>query len=275
VVVADDHSDDRTVAVAERWGPLLPLQVVRLQQRSGPAAARRAAIKLADTELVALLDSDDIWFPDHLALLLQTQRQRGGIVCGDAVRWYPGKRVARATHSVRHPVPPAHRQQVRIVQENFVSIGAMFPSSAYEQVGGFRDGFSGAEDWDLWIRMIRAGFEVHAAPGPSLLYRVANEGLTLGAGIFDVYVRVLESAQQEARNERELAAASRGLGRMRARRQVALARHEARGGHSRAARAAASRSLTGPGRVALEAGLILASPSLALRLGEAIRQWRR
>ena len=44
-----------------------------------------------------------------------------------------------------------------ILRHNFVSIGALFPRVAYDEAGGFRDGVSGAEDWDLWIRMIRAG----------------------------------------------------------------------------------------------------------------------
>jgi GT2 family glycosyltransferase len=275
VVVADDQSDDGSPEVAERWSALLPLQIIQLERNAGPAAARRAAVDRADTELIALLDADDIWFPDHLALLIQTQEQHGDIVSADALRWYPGKGMHRVTHRARQPIPPADQQQVKIVRENFVSIGALFPRSAYEAVGGFRDGFSGAEDWDLWIRMIRAGLRVHAAPGPTFLYRVVSSGLTQTTDIFDVYVRVLEAAQRDASDEGERAAVADGLGRMRARREVAIARREAQSGHTRSARAAATRSLTGPRRVALEAGLLLASPSLGLRIGEAIRHWRR
>lgn len=275
VIVADDHSADGSHEVAGNWRPFLPLDVVRLEHNSGPAAARRAAIDRSESTLIALLDADDIWLPDHLASLMHAQQDHDGIVCADALRWYPNQTVRGTTHRARHPIPPPHRQLLEIVRKNFVSIGSMFPRSAYERVGGFRDGFSGAEDWDLWIRMIRKGLTVRGSDGPTLLYRVANTGLSHSIGIFDVYVRVLEAAKQEARNESERGEAIKGLRWMRARREVAIAHREARDGHPGAARAAAARSLSGPIRFAIEGGLLLASPALGVRIGDAIRNWRR
>lgn len=172
VVVADDHSDDDTPALARRWQGLIPVEVVRLERNSGPAAARRAAIARIDTPLIALLDADDVWLPDHLASLAALQARSGGIVCADALRWHPGEGVRRVTQRDHFPIPAPDHQMVDILRHNFVSIGALFPRAAYEDTGGFRDGVSGAEDWDLWIRMIRAGLRVHGVAAPTLLYRV-------------------------------------------------------------------------------------------------------
>ena len=80
VVVADDHSADGTVDVAHEWTVRLPLEVVRLERNSGPAAARRAAIERTDAPLIALLDADDVWFPEHLAALMAIYERDGGIV---------------------------------------------------------------------------------------------------------------------------------------------------------------------------------------------------
>ena len=274
VVVADDGSPDETVEVARRWSALLPLQVVRLERNAGPAAARRAAIARTSAPSIALLDADDIWLPDHVESLMRVQESRGGIACADMYRWYPGEDI-RSTHLERHPIAPPEQQMLAVLRDNFVSIAAAFPRDAYERVGGFRDGFSGAEDWDLWIRLIRAGLRVHGTQAASVLYRISAGGLTQRAEIFDTYARVLEFATREAGDDEERAVASAGMRRWRTRSRLAAAYREARAGHRAGARRAAAECLSGPRRMAAEAALIAVAPRLTARLGDAVRHRRR
>ena len=274
VVVGDDHSDDDTPALARRWQGLLPVEVVRLERNSGPAAARRAAIARIDTPLIALLDADDVWLPDHLASLAALQARFGGIVCADALRWHPGEGVRRVTQRDHFPIPAPDHQMLDILRHNFVSIGALFPRAAYEDAGGFRDGVSGAEDWDLWIRMIRAGLRVHGVAAPTLLYRVESTGLSHRTDIYDTYSRVLERAVQEAGDDQQREVAAATLSWMRRRRALAAAYAHARANRPWKARGAALACLPGSPRFVLEAALILASPSLAARIGDATRRRR-
>jgi GT2 family glycosyltransferase len=274
VVVGDDHSDDETPALARRWQALLPLEVVRLERNSGPAAARRAAIARMETALIALLDADDVWLPDHLASLATLQARTGGIVCADALRWHPGEGVRGATQRDHFPIPTPEDQLLEILRHNFVSIGALFPRVAYDDAGGFRDGVSGAEDWDLWIRMIRAGLRVHGVAAPTLLYRVESSGLSHRTDIFETYSRVLERAVSEAGDEQQRTVARAALGWMRRRRALATAYGHARANQPWKARRAALACLRGSPRFVLEAALILASPPLAVRVGDAARRRR-
>lgn len=65
VIVVDDGSTDDTRAVlAERFGP--EIKLLRLPKRGGVRAARNAGAKLATGELLAFLDSDDLWLPGKL-----------------------------------------------------------------------------------------------------------------------------------------------------------------------------------------------------------------
>jgi glycosyltransferase involved in cell wall biosynthesis len=275
VVVADDHSSDTTVRVAEPWADQIPLRVVRLQQNLGPAAARRAALDACDSPLVALLDADDAWLPDHLGNLLTTRdRAGGGVVCADAFLWRPGRGVAKTTYRDRHPIPQPGDQLENILRENFVSIGALFSRHDYDEVGGFRDGFTAAEDWDLWIRLVRAGQVVTGAPGPTLLYRVAEGGLTQSGNAVQSYSRVLSAALIESRDDRERKAAGAGLRWVASRLRLATAYQAARAGQRGAARSAAFGCLRGPTRLALEASMILAAPRLGARLGDFARRAR-
>ena len=54
--------------------------------RSGPAAARNAALSISDSEYVAYLDDDDEWQPDHLESLLAllTDSHKHGVAFGVA-----------------------------------------------------------------------------------------------------------------------------------------------------------------------------------------------
>jgi glycosyltransferase involved in cell wall biosynthesis len=274
VVVGDDHSNDETAALARRWQALLPVTVVTLERNAGPAAARRAAIARVDAPLIALLDADDVWLPDHLETLAALHARQGGIVCADALRWHPGEGVRATTQRDHFPIPPPEQQLIDVMRHNFVSIGALFPRVAYEEVGGFRDGVSGAEDWDLWIRMIRAGLRVHGATVPTLLYRVESSGLSHRTDIFDTYARVLERAVQEAGDDQQRAAAREALHWMQRRRSLASAYAHARAHRSWKARGAALASLSGSPRITLEAAGILLSPSMAVRMGDAVRHRR-
>jgi glycosyltransferase involved in cell wall biosynthesis len=275
VVVGDDHSDDETPDLARRWNGLLPVEVVTLGRNAGPAAARRAAIARVEAPLIALLDADDIWLPDHLETLAALHARYGGIVCADALRWHPREGIRDETQRDHFPIPPPERQLLDILRHNFVSIGALFPRLAYDEVGGFRDGVSGAEDWDLWIRMIRAGLRVHGAAAPTLLYRVESSGLSHRLDIFDTYTRVLERAVQEAGDDQQHAAARESLHWMQRRRSLASAYSHARAHRPWKARGAALACLSGSSpRIALEAAGILASPSMAVKLGDAVRHRR-
>jgi glycosyltransferase involved in cell wall biosynthesis len=274
VVVGDDHSDDETPALASRWEDLLPVAVVTLERNAGPAAARRAAIAHTQAPLIALLDADDVWLPDHLETLAALHARDGGIVCTDAFRWHPGEGIRGETQRDHFPIPPPEQQLLGILRHNFVSIGALFPRAAYDEVGGFRDGVSGAEDWDLWIRMIRAGLRVHGAAAPTLLYRVESSGLSHRTDIFDTYARVLQRAVQEAGDDRQRLAAREALNWMQSRRSLASAYAHAREHRPWKARGAALASLRGSPRIAAEAAGILVSPSMAVRMGDAVRRRR-
>lgn len=63
VIVIDDGSRDDTSAVAAKFGTAI--RYVR-QENAGASEARNNGVRLASTEWVAFLDSDDVWVPTHL-----------------------------------------------------------------------------------------------------------------------------------------------------------------------------------------------------------------
>jgi GT2 family glycosyltransferase len=72
VIVVDDGSADDTRHVVERYGS--PVRYLR-QDNAGVSAARNTGLAAARGELIALLDSDDLWLPWKLAAQVAVLRR--------------------------------------------------------------------------------------------------------------------------------------------------------------------------------------------------------
>jgi glycosyltransferase involved in cell wall biosynthesis len=64
VVVDDGSTDDTAELIAREFGPRVRL--LRMPERAGVGAARNAGVRAARGELIAFLDSDDVWLPGKL-----------------------------------------------------------------------------------------------------------------------------------------------------------------------------------------------------------------
>ncbi len=178
VVVVDDASGDDTAEVATRWKGRLGLHVERLEDNIGAGAARRHAMSLVQTPLVALLDADDAWLPDHLEVMTAQYRRAPGLVSASNLRWAPGRRLAQLSSAQRLPVPPPDAQLDWLLRGNFVYSGCLFSVEDHTRAGGFPQRRR-SEDWELWLRMVLAGVQISSPGHPTVLYR--KEAGTLSA----------------------------------------------------------------------------------------------
>ena len=67
IIVVDDGSTDTTPAIVAGLARAEPRLVVIRQANAGAAAARNTGIRAATADVLAFLDSDDLWHPGHLA----------------------------------------------------------------------------------------------------------------------------------------------------------------------------------------------------------------
>jgi hypothetical protein len=141
-------------------------------------AAYNAAYTLdAALASVAVLDADDYWMPDHLATMHQIWDRSGGLISARALVWVPGVGTRISSRHNEDP-PPSRLQPREILVRNFVFVGTLYAKAAYEAAGGYRPGLRGTEDWDLWIRMIRAGARVRRPGHPTYVYRLSESSLS-------------------------------------------------------------------------------------------------
>lgn len=265
VIVADDASGDDTAQVASRWGDRLPLRVLELEENRGPAGARRVAIEHSASPRIALLDSDDVWFPDHLETMVATHDRVGGLVTADPIRWLPGAGLSARSVGRDLRVPPPAKQRAAILRQDFVFIGTIFERSLYDAAGGFRDQFRGPEDWDLWIRMIRLGAVVHRAGHPTVLYRLSAGSVSADSRLVDEERKVVRTAIDESTTDADRAVLSRTARDLEAKAALQDSYALARAGRSWAARRRAVGGLRGPGRIPSRCAALLLAPRMAVR----------
>jgi GT2 family glycosyltransferase len=271
VVVADDCSTDDTAERACRWQDRLPIEIIRLDRNRGPGIARHRAIQHTDAALLAMLDADDLFLPDHLETMAATHAARPGLVSAQELSWYPGARLTAPARPRRGP--RAEYGLDALLRSNFVSFG-FFARSLYDSVGGFRD--LDPEDWDLWIRMAQAGAAVTMAPHPTAVHRVRpgsrsyDRAQAARHGV-DILTEVLRAARSPA----EASGARAGLRTLRGKLCFYRAAELAAAGRSREARRAALAGLPAGGPRA-SAGLLAfaVAPTAAARLERLTRQYR-
>jgi glycosyltransferase involved in cell wall biosynthesis len=273
VIVVDDGSRDDTATVVDRWRGLLPIEVVRNRENQGPASARRQGVAASTAPLIALLDADDVWLPDHLDLMSSSYARSPGLVSADALRWVPSEGISKRRYRQLAPIPPPETQRLEILRRNFVFTGVLFSMERYEAAGGFNERLRAAEDWDLWIRMVRGGDVVTGTASPSVLYRLSRTSLSADDRTLAAEIEMLTGVLADAGSNAERRALNQTMSRLQCRHHLELAYRNARDKELPAARREALRALRGTRLVALRAAAMCIAPGLGLRFRDA-RKWQ-
>ena len=83
VIVVNDGSTDGSGDIARRYASSHPGRFVYVEQpNAGLPSARNAAIRVARGRYLALLDSDDIWLPEHLATVASVLEADSSLALG-------------------------------------------------------------------------------------------------------------------------------------------------------------------------------------------------
>lgn len=148
IIVIDDGSTDATSALLQRYPQVKVIQ----QPNQGVSAARNAGIQAARSEWIALLDSDDAWLPNKLALQLQAlTEQRESRLCHSEEIWI--------RHGVRVNAMHKHAKSGGWIFARCLPLCVISPSasvlhrSLFADYGLFDPALPACEDYDLWLRI--------------------------------------------------------------------------------------------------------------------------
>lgn len=147
LIVVDDGSTDGTREALERVDPRLHYV---WQENAGVAAARNRALELARGPVIAFLDSDNRWLPDHLSVLTKIlKRNPEAVLASTCPRFDVRGREEPADAEV---VDLRHRMLSYGARPGFISCVAV-RREAIAAVGGFDERLRIGEDTDLFLRL--------------------------------------------------------------------------------------------------------------------------
>jgi len=174
VVVVDDGSEDGTETVVTGYDDPR-VRYLAHERNRGVSAARNTGVEAATGEYVAFLDSDDEWLPRKLQRQLAVLGDRGegwvGAYCDVATADLSllGRLGAALSERVVRSggLAEGGRElaEALVTMRVFMSPGStlLVEREAVRAAGGFDEGLSIYEDWDLVLRVLAAGRIAHVA----------------------------------------------------------------------------------------------------------------
>lgn len=173
IIVIDDGSADNTWSKIQTFGSAI--KGIRTTNR-GVSAARNAGIDAARGRYVRFVDSDDLicadTFQTHFAAAERADERC--IVVGDAASIDEEGTVNSSSGYGYAHLPAGQLSREQLIRYVMSPALPMFPVEALRSVGGFNPAIGLGEDYELAMRLIRAGYFFTRIP--LVVYYVREHG---------------------------------------------------------------------------------------------------
>ena len=149
LIIVDDGSTDNTSDVLASYGEDVR---VLFQENKGVSAARNRGVAEASGQLVAFLDSDDLWLPKKLSMQVEFfNKTPDALICQTEEVWI--------RNGIRVNPKKRHKKPSGMIFEPSLALCLVSPSAVMirrdvlDREGGFDETLPACEDYDLWLRL--------------------------------------------------------------------------------------------------------------------------
>ncbi len=149
IIIVDDGSTDNTRQLLESKYP--QIQTI-YQANKGVSAARNNGIKQAKSRWIALLDSDDSWQAEKLALQIEALKTSPEyLICHTNETWLRNGKFLNQGKK--------HEKRGGQLFQHCLPLCTISPSSViinkqiFDEIGLFDEGLPACEDYDMWLRI--------------------------------------------------------------------------------------------------------------------------
>jgi glycosyltransferase involved in cell wall biosynthesis len=199
LVIVDDGSTDDSAGVARRLAATDERIIVVTQRNGGVSTARNHGIRLARGAYVALLDADDVWVPEFLAVheaRFQADPKLG--LSFSPVRFMEAD--GRVTHERSRPQLSGF-SPADILSTNPCTTCStiVVRKQVFDDVGLFRESLRRAEDQEWLFRVALSPWKIEGASQILVYYRNSPNGLSANLdGMYEGFRAMLEAARESA-----------------------------------------------------------------------------
>jgi len=176
LLVINDGSTDGTADILAEYSRDPRLRI-HSQENQGLVNTRNTGLRMAQCELLAFIDADDLAAPTRLSrqvAYLQAHPQVA--VLGSFIQYIDPE--GRPLRTLRYPTGATVVAEALALRCVLAQPAIMLRRSAALTVGGYRPAFKlGAEDYDLWLR-IAEHHEIDNLPEVLTYYRIHGTSIT-------------------------------------------------------------------------------------------------
>ncbi|MBD3842090.1 MAG: glycosyltransferase family 2 protein, partial [Campylobacterales bacterium] len=172
-IIVNDYSQDSTEKVVRDFIKKdKRFKLINHRANAGLSAARNTGLRFAKGKYIAFLDSDDLIMPDSLELRAKTLDINTD---SSVIGTYAGS----VTIDMNCAVPP-QAEDINLKMVDFITAGGncpfnanqpMFVKELFKKIGGFNHSLNQAEDYDMWMRVLRYGFKIIPTNKQLVTYR--------------------------------------------------------------------------------------------------------
>ena len=170
VIVVNDGSTDETKTKLE---PYLNRISYFEKSNGGKSSALNLGLKHISGEYVWVFDDDDIALPELVAShisVFESQPEVGFVYSGYA--FFEGKDADNVIETVEATAHPDGEMLGQLLSGNFISgVSVVVRRQCYDRVGIYDERLIRAQDYDMWIRLTRAGFKAGVIRRPLVRVR--------------------------------------------------------------------------------------------------------
>ncbi len=163
ILAVDDASTDNSIRIIEQIKSDIPIRIIRRTANGGPGSARNEGFRNALGELIAFLDQDDVWLPNHLEELanpfanlpnlgwsysnVDEIDEEGGLIGLEILKDFPGQHPKRTL------------ADMLVSDQKILPSASLVSKRALIDVGGFDERLRNYENDDLFLRIFRKGYD--------------------------------------------------------------------------------------------------------------------
>ncbi|MDL1971071.1 MAG: glycosyltransferase family 2 protein [Candidatus Desulfofervidaceae bacterium] len=166
LIIVDDGSQDETAQIVKSDQDKLKYIFI---PHHGVSKARNVGIQEAKGELIAFLDSDDLWLPKKLEIQAAFFTFRpAALICQTEEIWM---RNGQRVNPKKYHLKPSGIMFAQSLRRCLISPSAvMMRKTLFDDVGLFDETMPACEDYDLWLR-VTAKYPVYLLPQALVIKR--------------------------------------------------------------------------------------------------------
>lgn len=193
LLIIDDASSDHTESIVHNY-PDSRIQYYKVDRIGHPAGVRNVGLQKASGELLAFLDSDDLYFPKSLESLAKPLLSQPTLAAAYGFAWFMDEHenpLPQPIQLIPNPEPhtgeqyslPSHYnhswKSIVTSQISCLLSALMLRRSTQEKIGFFNEALGGVEDYEYYVRLFLQEYEnIAIVSDYAYRYRIHSKSLT-------------------------------------------------------------------------------------------------